>query len=275
VVPEVDLPGHMQAAIAAYPELGSAKTHVGVRKIWGISRHVLNAEPSTIQFLEEVLADVLEQFPGPWIHLGGDEVLMGQWKRNPAVQLRMRELGLKDEQSLQGWFTMYFARWLAGRGRVMIGWDEILEGVGGRLPEGTLLMSWRNDKHGVSAARAGFDVVMTPTSHTYFDYPQGPAAGPVGTRLKKVYGYEPVPAALEGEAASRILGSQGQLWSERIPDQATLDRQAFPRLCALSEVIWSPAKARDWSSFTTRMEGHLRLLESLGVRYYSDFHRPG
>ena len=177
VVPEVDLPGHMQAAIAAYPELGSAKGRVGVRKTWGISRHVLNAEPSTIKFLEEVLTDVLEQFPGPWIHLGGDEVLMGQWKRNPAVQSRMRKLGLSDEQALQGWFTTYFARWLAERGRAMMGWDEILDSVGGRLPEGTLLMSWRSEKHGMAAARAGFDVVMTPTSHTYFDYPQG-AGGP-------------------------------------------------------------------------------------------------
>lgn len=270
VVPEVDLPGHMQAAIAAYPGLGSAKTRVGPRTTWGISRHVLNPEPSTIQFLEEVLTDVLEQFPGPWIHCGGDEVLTGQWKRNPAVQRRMHELGLKGERALQGWFTTYFARWLAERGRVMMGWDEILESAGGRLPQGTILMSWRHEKHGIKAAQAGFDVVMTPTSHTYFDYPQGA----VGTGLKKVYGYEPVPAALEGEAASRILGSQGQLWSERIPDQDTLDRQAFPRLCALSEVTWSAAKARDWVSFTTRLDRHLGLLESLGIRSYRGEPRP-
>jgi hexosaminidase len=276
VIPEIDLPGHMQAAIAAYPELGSSGGRVGVRKSWGISRHVLNAEPRTIRFLEEVLAEVLRLFPGRWIHLGGDEVLPGQWKKSASVQRRMRELGLTSEQQLQGWFTRHFAGWLAERGRSMIGWDEILESAEGRLPEGTLLMSWRSPKHGIRAARAGFDVIMTPTSHTYFDYSQDPpgphwktvAGQTEPSTLRKVYGYEPVPAGLEGESARRILGTQGQLWSERIADQGALDRQAFPRLCALSEVCWSPREARSWRSFEERLAGHLRLLNILGVRYY-------
>ena len=276
VVPEIDLPGHMQAAIAAYPELGSAGGRVGVRRSWGISRHVLNADPETVQFLEEVLGEVLQLFPGRWIHLGGDEVITDQWKASRPVQRRMGELGLRNERQLQGWFAAHFAHLLSERGRSMIGWDEVLESTEGRLPEGSLLMSWRGTRHGVTAARAGFDVVMTPTSHTYFDYSQAPA-GPnlrmvAGQKqactLKRVYGYEPVPRALEGAGAAHILGTQGQLWSERIPDQDTLDRQAFPRLCALSEVCWSPRASRSWKSFRERLAGHLTALEDLGVRYY-------
>ncbi|HUI70842.1 MAG TPA: beta-N-acetylhexosaminidase [Spirochaetia bacterium] len=270
VVPEIDLPGHMQAAIAAYPELGCAKSRVGVRRTWGISRHVLNPLPSTMAFLEEVFREVLQLFPGTWIHVGGDEVRTGQWKRNAAVRERVRELGLTSEQELQGWFTAFIASWLSERGRRMIGWDEVLESTSGRLPEGAVVMAWRNARHGAAAARAGLSVVMTPTSHTYFDYRQdlGPQGYGTLTTLRKVYGYEPVPAALDRNAAARILGTQGQLWSERIPHQDALDRQAFPRLCALSEVAWSPREARDWQSFKTRLGAHLRLLQSLGVRYH-------
>jgi hexosaminidase len=276
VIPEIDLPGHMQAAIAAYPELGSGGGRVAVRKSWGISRHVLNAEPGTIQFLEEVLAEVLLLFPGRWIHLGGDEVLPGQWKKSRAVQRRMRQLGLTTERQLQGWFARHFAQWLAERGRVMVGWDEILESTDGRLPAETLLMSWRSPRYGIKAARAGHDVVMTPTSRTYFDYSQGPS-GPrlklvagqkAASTLRKVYEYDPVPDSVAGVEADRILGTQGQLWSERIPDQDTLDRQAFPRMCALSEVCWSPRESRSWRSFQERLPGHLGLLADLGVRYY-------
>jgi len=276
VIPEIDLPGHMQAAIAAYPELGCTGVRVPVRRSWGISRYALNPEPGTVRFLEEVLDEVLRLFPGPWIHLGGDEVIPVQWKRSRAVQRRMQELGVRTERQLQGWFTRHFAQWLSERGRGMIGWDEILESTEGRMPPGTLLMSWRSPRYGIAAARAGYDVIMTPTTYTYFDYSQSPA-GPglkliagqkTASTLKKVYGYEPVPDELKGADAERILGTQGQLWSERIPDQGTLDRQAFPRLCALSEVCWSPRAGRSWRSFQERLPAHLRLLADLGVRYY-------
>ncbi len=263
VVPEIDLPGHMQAAIAAYPELGNGKT-VEVSPAWGISRHILNVEQETLHFLEDVLQEVLELFPGPWIHLGGDEVPVAEWERSPAAIARARELGLAGIGELQGWLVRHFARWLSDRGRTMIGWDEILERTEGRLPEATVLMSWRGEQAGIGAARSGNRVVMTPTRSTYFDYPQTPRR----LSLKRVFQYEPVPAGLEPAAAARILGSQGQLWSEWIPDRDTLDRQAFPRLCALSEVLWSPASERSWKGFNDRLSGHLRLLESLGVRYH-------
>jgi len=263
VVPEIDLPGHMQAAIAAYPQLGNG-TAVEVSSTWGISRHILNVEPETVRFLENVLEEVLELFPGPWIHLGGDEVTTDEWEKSPFAVDKARQLGFARVGQLQGWLVQHFARWLADRGRALIGWDEILATTGRELPQGTVLMSWRGESAGVAAARGGSSVIMTPTSHTYFDYPQSPGR----LSMKKVYQYEPVPLGLESAAARNILGSQGQLWSEWIPDQDTLDRQAFPRLCALSEVLWSPPESRNWERFRARLPRHLGLLDSLGVQYY-------
>ena len=253
----------MQSAIAAYPQLGNGAA-VEVSSAWGVSHHILNVEPETIRFLENVLEEVLELFPGPWIHLGGDEVPGDEWEKSPVAAARARQLGLAGAGELQGWLVQHFAQWLTDRGRVLIGWDEILARTDGKPPPGTVLMSWRGESAGVAAAHARSPVIMTPASHTYFDYPQSPGR----LSMKKVYQYEPVPQGLEPGAARRILGSQGQLWSEWIPDQDTLDRQAFPRLCALSEVLWSPPEARNWDRFRARLARLLRLLDSLGVRYH-------
>ena len=169
VVPEIEMPGHSQAVVSAYPEPGSVDSPVEVRATWSVSPYILNPEQSTIAFMQNVLEEVLELFPGPWIHIGGDEAEKTQWKANPAIQARIKTLGLKDEHELQSWFIRQMDSFLTARNRRLIGWDEILEGG---LAENATVMAWRGPEHAVTAARAGHDTVLAPTSHTYFDYYQ-------------------------------------------------------------------------------------------------------
>ncbi|MFE0327477.1 beta-N-acetylhexosaminidase [Streptomyces sp. NPDC058960] len=276
VVPEVDVPGHSQAAIAAYPELGNSDvidtTSLTVWDDWGINPNVLAPTDTTLRFYEGVFEEVLELFPSPFVHIGGDECPKDQWRRSPAAQARIKELGLADEDELQAWFVRHFDTWLTARGRRLVGWDEILEGG---LADGATVSSWRGYAGGITAARAGHDVVMCPEQQVYLDHRQDGGADepvPIGyvRTLEDVYRFEPVPPQLTPEEARHVLGAQANMWTEVTEDQGRVDYQVFPRLAAFAEVAWSalpvPAE-RDFSDFERRMAAHYRRLEALGVAY--------
>jgi hexosaminidase len=270
VVPEIEMPGHARAAIAAYPELGVyPEKHLRPWTRWGICEDIFNASDSTISFLQDVLVEVMELFPSRFVHIGGDEAVKNQWEASPAVQARIKALGLKNEAELQSWFIRQMDTFLTRRGRRLVGWDEILEGG---LAPGAVVMSWQGEEGGIAAARAGHDVVMTPRQWTYFDYYQGPpekeplAFGEF-LPLPKVYAYEPIPASLNAEQAKHILGVQGQLWGEYMPDPRHVEYMAFPRAAALAEVAWSPGGRPDYRAFVARLLGHLKRLDALDVNY--------
>ncbi|MEV0385340.1 beta-N-acetylhexosaminidase [Nonomuraea sp. NPDC050643] len=270
VVPEIDLPGHTQAAIAAYPELGNLDTPLEVRTTWGVGVNVLNVEDSTVTFFQEVLEEVLELFPSPYVCVGGDECRKDQWRASPAAQRRIAELGLRDEDELQSWFIRGFGAFLAARGRRLVGWDEILEGG---LAPGAVVASWRSELGAVAAARSGHDVINCANTSLYFDYRQGPGEAepvPFGTvlTLEDVYAFEPVPAGLRDDpaAAARVLGAQCGVWTELIDSGRRVDYMAFPRLAAFAETVWSPP-GRDLSGFRARLAAHLERLDALGVEY--------
>jgi hexosaminidase len=270
VVPEIEMPGHAVAAIAAYPEFGVDSTPTEVATHWGVFDNILNPEPATISFMEDVLTEVMEIFPSRFIHVGGDEADKARWRASPRVQARIKELGLKDEGELQSWFIRQIDTFLTAKGRRLVGWDEILEGG---LAPGATVMSWRGIEGGIAAAREGHDVVMAPTSHTYFDYYQSKdleneqlAIGGY-VPLETVYAYEPVPPDLEPQFAKHILGAQGQLWTEYMTTPKQVEYMAYPRACALAEVVWTPAAARNFADFTTRLAAHLQRLGILDVNY--------
>ncbi len=270
VVPEIEMPGHAVAAIAAYPELGVAPQPSAVATRWGVFDNILNAEPGTVRFMQDVLTEVLAIFPGPFVHVGGDEADKARWRADPQVQARIRALGLKDEHELQSWFIRQMDAFLTARGRRLIGWDEILEGG---LAPGAAVMSWRGTAGGIAAARAGHDVVMTPTSRVYLDYYQSrdhasePLAGGGYLPLDTVYAFEPVPTELSASEARHVLGAQGNLWTEYVPTPKQAEYMAYPRLSALAEVTWSPRASRDFANFTARLRAHLRRLDALDVNY--------
>jgi beta-glucosidase len=270
VVPEIEMPGHSQAVVAAYPELGSTTEPAEPRTRWGVSPFLLNAEESTIAFMQDVLAEVIELFPGPWIHVGGDEAVKDQWRASPRIQARIKELGLANEEELQSWFIGRMDRFLTSRGRRLIGWDEILDG--GLAPNATV-MSWRGIGGAIAAAREGHDAVLTPTSHTYFDYYQSTdtAAEPLAIGgflpLERVYTWEPMPEGLEPEFRRHVLGVQGQLWTEYLPTPERVEYMAYPRLTALAEVAWTPSDLREMEEFRGRLAVHLDRLRALDVGF--------
>ncbi|MBT2442184.1 beta-N-acetylhexosaminidase [Streptomyces sp. ISL-36] len=276
VVPEIDIPGHSQAAIAAYPELGNTDVvdtgALTVWDTWGVNPNVLAPTDAVLRFYEGVFEEVLDLFPSPFVHVGGDECPKDQWRKSPAAQARIEELGLADEDALQSWFIRHFDRWLAERGRRLIGWDEILEGG---LAEGAAVSSWRGYAGGVTAAEAGHDVVMCPEQQVYLDHRQAPGEDepmPIGyvRTLEDVYRFEPVPPSLSPEAAAHVIGAQANVWTEVMENRARVDYQVFPRLAAFAEVAWSalPAPAeRDFTDFERRMTAHYRRLDALGVDY--------
>ncbi|MFH8620339.1 beta-N-acetylhexosaminidase [Streptomyces vietnamensis] len=276
VVPEIDLPGHAQAAIAAYPELGNTDVvdtaALTVWDTWGVNPNVLAPTEAVLRFYEGVFEEVLDLFPSTFVHVGGDECPKDQWKASPTAQARIEELGVGDEDGLQSWFIRHFDRWLAARGRRLIGWDEILEGG---LADGAAVSSWRGYAGGIAAAEAGHDVVMCPEQHVYLDHRQAPGEDepmPIGyvRTLEDVYRFEPVPPGLPPEAAAHILGTQANVWTEVMENRSRVDYQVFPRLAAFAEVAWSalPApEARDHAGFERRMRTHYRRLDALGVDY--------
>ena len=268
VVPEIEMPGHALAAIAAYPELGNTDTKHEVQTYWGISPHVFGVGDNVLTFLENVLEEILALFPSKFIHVGGDECPKVEWKESAAAQARMKKLGLKDEDELQSWFIAHFDKWLAARGRRLIGWDEILEGG---LAPGAAVMSWRGEKGGVAAAKAGHDVVMAPEKPTYFDYDNSENESLPIRRLNtlaEVYAYEPIPKELSAAEAEHVLGGQGQLWTEYMPDLQRMEYMAWPRMTALAEVLWSPRETRDEADFKRRLATHLERLRILDVNYW-------
>ena len=272
VVPEIEMPGHAQAAIAAYPWLGNTGQQVEVLPYFGVNPNILNPSDSAIHFMQDVLTEVLAIFPSHWIHTGGDEAPKDQWKASPVAQARIKELGLGNENELQSWMTAQMSQWLAARGRALIGWDEILEGGTEGLAPNAVVMSWRGIEGGVAAAQAGHDVVMTPTSNTYFDYyqsqdPNEPPAIGGFLPLDTVYAYEPIPPALDSLQARHVLGTQGQIWTEYQRTPKNVEYMVFPRLIALAEVAWTPKEQKNFADFTARLAKHLTRLRVLDVNY--------
>ncbi len=272
VVPEIEMPGHAQAALAAYPELSCTGGPFEVWTEWGISREVFCAgNDGTFAVLEDVLSEVIDLFPGKYVHIGGDECPKYRWGACEKCQARIEAEGLKDEGELQSYFVKRISRFLAAQGRRLVGWDEVLEG--GLAPDATV-MSWRGIWGGITAARAEHDVVMSPFTHCYFDYkhadlPDEP--GRLGViSLETVYSYDPTPAELALEEASHILGAQGNVWTEGMATERQVEQLAFPRMCALAEVVWSPPTLRDWPDFEGRLRAHGDRLEKLDVNFYRD-----
>jgi hexosaminidase len=261
------------AAIAAYPWLGNTGQQLEVLSHWGVDENILNPSDSAIHFMQDVLTEVLALFPSHWIHTGGDEAPKAQWKTSPVAQARIRALGLRDENQLQSWMTAQMSQWLAARGRALIGWDEILEGGTEGLAPNAVVMSWRGIQGGIAAAQAGHDVVMTPTSNTYFDYYQSrdmqrePMAIGGFLPLDTVYGYEPIPAALDSAQARHVLGTQGQIWTEYQRTPKNVEFMVFPRLVALSEVAWTPRELKNFDDFKARLAAHFKRLNVLDVNY--------
>ncbi|GLU47793.1 beta-N-acetylhexosaminidase [Nocardiopsis ansamitocini] len=267
VVPEVDVPGHSQAAIAAYPELGEGE-RLEVGREWGVIENVLNVSDTTLEFYRNVFDELLELFPSRYVCVGGDECPKGQWQASESAQERISAEGLSDEDGLQSWFIRHFDEYLTGRGRRLLGWDEILEGG---LAPGATVLSWRGTEGGIAAARAGHDVVMCPTRTSYLDYRQSDSPDepiPVGTvlTLADVYAVEPVPVELSPTEAEHVLGAQVNVWTEHMDSPRTVDFMVFPRLSAFAETVWS-AQKRDFAEFLPRLQGHLDRLDAIGVEY--------
>jgi hexosaminidase len=269
IIPEIEMPGHSLAALAAYPELACTDGPFEVGTRWGVFEDIYCPSERTFAFLEDVLLEVMELFPSPYIHIGGDEAPKARWERSDLAQEVISAEGLADEKELQSWFIRRIENFLLAHGRRLIGWDEILEG--GLAPEATV-MSWRGMEGGIEAARQGHDVIMTPTAHAYFDYYQGPREQePLAIGgflpLESVYAFEPVPDELTPSEAPRVLGVQGNVWTEYMRTTDYVEYMVFPRLLAMAEVAWTPADVRDWPSFLRRLGGHLDRLEARGVNY--------
>lgn len=266
IIPEIEMPGHAQAAIAAYPELGCTGEKVSVKTIWGISSYIFNAEDKTFKFLEDVLSEVIELFPSEYIHIGGDEARKDQWESSKRIQQQIKDLGLENEDELQSYFIRRIEEFINSKGKKLIGWDEILEG--GLAPNATV-MSWRGTSGGIEAARQGHDVIMTPTSYCYFDYYQSqnreqePLAIGGYLPIDSVYAYEPTPTELSEEEAQHILGAQANVWTEYIATNEHLEYMSLPRLSALSEIVWSPKEMRDWEDFRKRLESQVKRYEMM------------
>lgn len=270
IIPEIELPGHAQAALAAYPNLGCTGGPYEVATTWGIFPDVYCAgNEDTFDFLNDVLDEVIDLFPGKYIHIGGDECLKTRWKECSRCQTRIEREGLTDEFALQSYFIKRIEKHVSSRGRQIIGWDEILEG--GLAPNATV-MSWRGEKGGVAAAKLGHDVIMTPGNWCYLDHYQDttgtePLAIGGYTPVSKVYGYEPVPAQLSNKEASHIIGAQCNVWTEYMKTSDHVEYMVFPRAIAMAEVVWSPKEGRDYPDFVSRMKRHVNTLRQLNVNY--------
>lgn len=277
IVPEIDLPGHMQAALAAYPDMGCTGGPYEVWQKWGVSDNVLCAgNDKTLTFIDNVLKEITQLFPSKYIHVGGDECPKTQWQKCPKCQARIKALNLeaKDghsaEERLQSYIITHASNYLKSLGRNTIGWDEILEGG---LAEGATVMSWRGESGGIAAAKQHHDVVMTPNSYLYFDYYQSldkanePLAIGGYLPLETVYSYEPMPKELTADEARHIIGVQANIWTEYMPTFKQMQYMALPRLAALSEVQWSQPALKDYTSFTNRLTEFTHMYDRLGYNY--------
>ncbi len=270
IIPEIEMPGHSLAMLAAYPELSCTGGPFKVQEDWGIEPDILCAgNEKTFEVLENILDEVIGLFPSKIIHIGGDEAPKIRWKACPKCQQRIREEGLKDENELQSYFIRRIQKYMESKGREILGWDEILEGG---IAPGAMVMSWRGEKGGIEAARQHHRVVMAPTNYMYFDYYQGnwryePLSIGGYVPLDWVYSYEPYSKELTPEQHQYIYGVQGNLWSEYIHNETHLEYMAFPRVTALSEIAWSPASARDYTGFRQRLSENLLWLEKRNINY--------
>jgi hexosaminidase len=256
VLPEIDMPGHEPPALIAYPELDCPTPQLDQNGKPVRPWEFCVGNEKTYAFLEEVLSQVVGLFPGPYVHIGGDECPKQHWLSCPICQAKIKAEKLNNGEELQSYFVKRIEKFLESKNRRMIGWDEILEG--GLAPKATV-MSWRGMGGGIAAAKANHDVVMAPTAWTYFDYPDTP--------VEKVYSFEPVPQELTAEQATHVLGAQAQMWTDTHPSEDRIDALVYPRAAALSEVVWSPAASRDYEAFVARLQGHLPRLAALGVHY--------
>lgn len=274
VVPEIEMPGHSTAALASYPSLGCTKGPYKVMDTWGVLEDVYCAgNDSTFNFLQDVLDEVMQLFPSKYIHIGGDECPKERWKKCPACQQRIKDNQLKDEHALQSYFIQRIEKYLHSKGRNIIGWDEILEG--GLAPNATV-MSWRGEEGGIEAAQQDHDVIMTPGSHCYLDHSQSKNEDSLTIGgylpLEKVYAYEPVPPVLTKDQAKHILGAQGNVWTEYMNYPSKVEYMIFPRMQALSEVLWTPIIKKSWTDFERRLPGLMQKLKKAGINYSAAYY---
>ncbi len=271
VVPEIEMPGHCLSALASYPEFSckGGPFTVPPGGVWPILDVYCPGNEGTFKFVENILGEVCDLFPGAYIHIGGDEVDKATWKACPKCQARIVKEGLKDEEELQSYFVRRIEKFINSKGKTLIGWDEILQGG---LAPNAAVMSWRGTEGGIAAARAGHDVVMSPTSNCYFDYYQGdPASEPPGIGgylpISRVYAFDPTPAELTPEEAAHIIGAQANLWTEYVPTTEHAEYMTFPRIAAIAEIGWTPQDKRDWTDFTYRMQKQFARYRQAGIHY--------
>lgn len=278
IVPEIDMPGHMAAAIAAYPQFGNSDIPGYAPKVmerWGVHPYTLAPTEETFQFVDDVLTEICELFPSEYIHIGGDEAPKAQWMKSPRVKELMEKKGMKNGHDVQSYFIKRVDKILEEKGRKLIGWDEIREG--GLAPSATV-MSWRGEKGGIASAKEGHDVVMAANNYLYFDYYQYQAKQELAKGLEfeaiggylpiqKVYSYNPVPSELTKVEATHILGVQAQLWSEYFKTWEKVEYMAFPRIAALSEIAWSPVELKNYADFSDRLERVGEFYTAAGVNW--------
>jgi hexosaminidase len=271
IVPEIEMPAHVTAALSAYPQFSCSGGPFTVLPggVWPITDIYCAGNDSTFLFLQDVLTEVMDLFPSKYIHIGGDEATKTEWEKCPKCRMRVRTEGLKSTAELQSYFIQRIEKFVNSKDKILLGWDEILEGG---LPPKATVMSWRGIQGGIDAAKQGHDVVMTPTSDCYIDYYQGQAdQEPPGIGgylpLSKVYSFNPVPAELDAEAAKHILGGQANLWSEYVPNLKHAEYMAFPRVAAMSEALWSPKELRDWNDFSRRIQLMVGRYDEMGINY--------
>lgn len=274
IIPEIEMPGHSQAAIAAYPELGCTGDSVKVATKWGIFEEVYCPTETTFKFLEDVIDEVITLFPSKYIHIGGDEAPKARWKKSDFCQQLIKEKNLKDEHGLQSYFISRMEKYINSKGKQIIGWDEILEG--GLAPNATV-MSWRGTKGAVEAAKQKHNVILTPTSHCYFDYYQSesdnePIAIGGFLPLEKVYQFNPIPEELTEEEHQYVLGAQGNVWTEYMKTTEKVEYMAFPRAIALAEVLWSTPNRKNFTEFKNRLLFFQKRLDVKEVNYANHLH---
>lgn len=268
IVPEIDLPGHAQAAVAAYPqEIGVFGDQPEVSHDWGINPWLFSPAPRSMDFIRNVLDELVDIFPSQFIHVGGDEAVKDQWQRSPEVQAQMKALGLKTENQLQGWMIAELGKYLTTKGRRLIGWDEILEGD---VPTSASVMSWRGEKGAVDAANRGHDVVLSPAPDLYLDNLQSDRSDEPPGRLaiqtlKQIYRYEPAPAGIDPDRMRHVLGAQANAWSEYLATAKQKEHAIFPRLSAVAELTWSPRERREWTSFVSRLDPQMLRYRRQGI----------
>lgn len=271
VIPEIEMPGHSSAVLPGYPELSCKPDQTyKVQMTWGIFKEVYCPTEKTFKFLENVMSEVIKLFPdSPYIHIGGDEVLKDMWKDSPEVTALMEREHLKDYNEVQSYFVQRMEKFINSKGKRIIGWDEILEGG---LAPNAVVMSWRGLKGGITAARAGHDVIMSPTDYAYFDYAQGKGPEePVGQRaflpLEKVYSFDPLPKELNADEAKHILGGQGNVWTEYMKTAEQVEYMVFPRMLAMAEDVWTTPENKNYTDFRRRLDAQFPRLDKQGVKY--------